>query len=842
MSSKTRLQILVETLYNATGLGRAKKDVDSLDGSVKKGGANVASFATRLETLAASAAIVGTTLKTAFDIGREGAQLDQLGISFERVEKKAGGLPDLLGRIEKSTEGTIDKATIQKSALTLVAGASDEYTAALLAATPRLAEIATASTTLNPLLGTTSKAFDDLGLGVKRQSPLIVDNLGLTVKMTDAVKEVHPELQSLTTEYEELTREQRFLNEVLHKGDVLISQTGDSIASAVDPYDRLATSVTNLWDSFKMGVDERVMGSAVEAVNGIFFGGYGDRMRGLIETNTDFSGSLEELVGTAQRLNDVPWYALVFGGGEELSDSLRELRTSMAGASSSFEEYWQALQDAGLVDEYSAMSEQAKNYHQDLYDQVNALEVASQAMDGWGGSMGDAATQAAKLELEEAASKREQRLKAQSAAYEAQRLEAIRAGSALASYNERVEETAAANAAAAIHQGRVNDAFRDSEGLFDDLAEAQTGLVDATGEWVEATIDNAGRIEQINEELASDLTADQKSAYTEILKTVDEGTTEWLAAYDALQSDLSESQRNGLIAQISDLESANGEIVSVYTGNAAEAEEMSERVIEATAAITESYKTMAFEQYLASEGVTEATLAYGVQLGILTKEQATARLEYSRTSADIIDLTSSEQFLTIATIDQYEATQFLIDGLATNAEQATELALAYDDVTNTLDLSKISSDSLYESLQELSDSDTDIIIDTSSVDQAGSHLDGLKQKALDVSGTYDLHFNISSSGSVPSLPSSQNGQAAAAFALGGYTGNRGGVVHPHELVVPRSVLDQGSGAVAQYATQTAPNVSHTTNNKPFSFNYYGSNPNEAMHLARQTQQLAEVIR
>jgi len=800
MTAPTRLQVLIETLFDGKGADTAERKFSGLT--------------TQLTTFTAAAVAVGVAAKKAFEFGRQGAEVTQLGISFEKLEESISPVPDLLGRVEAATLGTIDRVTLQSGMINLVAGATDEWAGALLAASPRLAAISTAATTLNPTIGDTAKIFDDASIAIKRQSVLIADNLGLTISMENAVREVHPELRTLADSYDELTKQQKFLNEFLYQGDILIQQAGGSVASAVDPYDRLTTNVKNLWSAFVQLVDEHLVRDWVVRTNEAFdagrglIGGYNERMVELIASNITAEGTVDDLVDQYRRLESIGGKARLFGAGDEVIESFRDLRIALAASADSVEEYIALIEEA----EGHELSPMLERTEIAFYENAKAIEEANTVVDGWSHSMASAREASAELEATEADSNREQRLEAQAAAFREQELQSIRAGSAIAAYNERVEAVAAANEAAIEAQERLNQGWEASGPLIDELATAQEGLAEASGEWVTVSRDNSTRIAGIQGQLAADLTTEQKQMYSELLSTATEGSAEWLGAWNALQEDLTDSQRNALVAQLADLEGAHGEMISAYTGNAAEAEEMQERVNAANEAIIESFRIRAFEERLALEGVTEANIAYGVQLGVISQAEADARLEYARTTAAIDELIRQEDFLTLAVMDQAEATEFLIDQMATNSEEAIALALAYDETTNSLDLSKLSSESLRAELATLDATETDITIIDDSVGTAKENVDRLRMAAEDAAGDYQIRFNIETSGGIPAnggyeKDGGTGGTNPRAFARGGYTGNTGGVVHPHELVIPRHILDGGQGAINQFATQNAPGVS-----------------------------------
>lgn len=191
------------------------------------------------------------TAKKAFDLGKEGAAIQQTEESFARLLDKIGAAPDLLDDLRDASRNTVSDLELMSSTTTLLAGVQGELATRLADATPELMEIAKAAYQLNPTLGDTTFMYQSLATGIKRASPLILDNLGLTIRVGEA-NERYAEILGKTTD--ELTAEEEklaLLNEALRAGQVLTDQAGDSADSALDDFARLDTAVQNLTDGFK---------------------------------------------------------------------------------------------------------------------------------------------------------------------------------------------------------------------------------------------------------------------------------------------------------------------------------------------------------------------------------------------------------------------------------------------------------------------------------------------------------------------------------------------------------------------------------------------------------------
>jgi hypothetical protein len=138
---------------------------------------------------------VGVAGKALYAVGKRGAIVTQTADSFDFLSKKLGLAPDILEQLSKASHGTIDDMTLMSSTATLLAGTSDELGKALGKSTPQLLKIAKAANKLNPSLGTTSHMYESIALGIKRASPMILDNLGLTIKIGDANEKMAEQLK-----------------------------------------------------------------------------------------------------------------------------------------------------------------------------------------------------------------------------------------------------------------------------------------------------------------------------------------------------------------------------------------------------------------------------------------------------------------------------------------------------------------------------------------------------------------------------------------------------------------------------------------------------------------------
>jgi hypothetical protein len=236
------------------GFDKGVKETDkSLKGMTK-------SFKDTAIAIGATGIAIAAAGKQIYELGKRGAIVTQTADSFDYLSKKLGLAPDLLNQLRTASRGTISDMQLMSSTATLLAGTSDELGKALGQATPQLLEIAKAANKLNPSLGTTSHMYDSIALGIKRASPLILDNLGLTIKIGDAneamAEELGKSVEALTAEEKQMA----LLNATLRAGDQLIAQVGGTTDSATDSFAQFETTIANLKDQISKELSPAVSG------------------------------------------------------------------------------------------------------------------------------------------------------------------------------------------------------------------------------------------------------------------------------------------------------------------------------------------------------------------------------------------------------------------------------------------------------------------------------------------------------------------------------------------------------------------------------------------------------
>lgn len=204
----------------------------------------------------------------AFNFAKQGAQVEQMKESWKGFIEYVGAAPDTLDKVREAARGTVDDVSMMSAVTLLAAGATKTFAKMLFDVSPKLMEIAKAASILNPQLGDVEFMFNSIAKGIKRTSPLILDNLGIIVRQKQAHEEYAASIGKTVDQLGAEERKIALLTAVLKIGDEMINQVGGSTESAVDPFNQLTSSITNLGNEMKQATVAGIQ-PFVEGLNGL---------------------------------------------------------------------------------------------------------------------------------------------------------------------------------------------------------------------------------------------------------------------------------------------------------------------------------------------------------------------------------------------------------------------------------------------------------------------------------------------------------------------------------------------------------------------------------------------
>jgi hypothetical protein len=367
----TTLRIVIEALNKAHGeLSQVQGDLADIEGAGKRGSGGLSAIyeGAKSQILPAIGIIAGfgAAVATAFDMAEEGAQILQTESSFATLLETVGAAPDLLKQLQAASGDTVDDLSLMSNTTALLSGTSGQLATALATATPELLEIARAANKVNPALGDVNFMYNSLALGIKRASPMILDNLGLTIKVGEAnatyAESVGKSVDELTAEEQKIA----LLNATLDAGNTLIQQAGGNTDSMGDAFARAGAAIKNAADSLKTQLTPILSDTANGVYQVLTFtdnvteafttheaevrktsGSYSDYLQEMLRV-TDVSGRSDEVLGNvAQQLaaqgKSAEEIGLIMGDYAAMVQAAADNNLVFNGVLSAIE--WQAIQD-----------------------------------------------------------------------------------------------------------------------------------------------------------------------------------------------------------------------------------------------------------------------------------------------------------------------------------------------------------------------------------------------------------------------------------------------------------------------------------------------------------------
>lgn len=233
----SKLGVILEARDKASG---PIKQLDNTLSGLNKGLGGIVKGA----GIAAAALGALRAASEAFDLGRAAAGSIRLAEAFDDLATSSGESSQrMLAAMRAASRGTISDtdliASANRAMLLGVGKSADDMT--------KLLEVAGARAKAMGL--TTAQAFSDIVTGIGRMSPLILDNLGITIDAARANEEYATKLGRTATSLSDAEKKQALLNAVVAQSAGLIADNatkGDDLASK---FERMDAALANAKDA-----------------------------------------------------------------------------------------------------------------------------------------------------------------------------------------------------------------------------------------------------------------------------------------------------------------------------------------------------------------------------------------------------------------------------------------------------------------------------------------------------------------------------------------------------------------------------------------------------------------
>lgn len=284
--------------------------------------------------------------KTAFALGDLGAQSLTTASSFNSLMRSVGLSTRLLDELKAASGGTITELVLMQQANTALAGASGQLATEMGAALPKLLEAAKAAARLNPAYGDAEFMFQSLVSGIKRGTPLLIDNTGIVLKVGEATEAYAASIGKSVTELTAQERSIAILRATLDGADRLIEQTSGSMNNMASSAGKLKTA----WMELKTAVGEGLAPTTSGLQNQLAFELTG--LTALIKGDELAKAKyrIDEITASMQYLaeSDAPkWWKDLYGG---------ILQNQLDNAKGKFDELARAQHNADMATQAAAWS------------------------------------------------------------------------------------------------------------------------------------------------------------------------------------------------------------------------------------------------------------------------------------------------------------------------------------------------------------------------------------------------------------------------------------------------------------------------------------------------------
>ncbi|UCG53557.1 MAG: hypothetical protein JSW58_08365 [Candidatus Latescibacterota bacterium] len=180
-----------------------------------------------------------------FSLIQRARDVEVLERAFQNLAASVGGVADsFLGKLRNAVRGTVSDLdlmrTTNNAVLLGVVKSEDEFS-----------ELAAIARRLGQAVGRdTVDAINDLSIGIGRQSRLILDNLGLIVKISEATETYATQLGKNVNNLTDAERRQAFFNAAMEAGRKKVKELGPDVRSITDSWGYFTAQISNTINTF----------------------------------------------------------------------------------------------------------------------------------------------------------------------------------------------------------------------------------------------------------------------------------------------------------------------------------------------------------------------------------------------------------------------------------------------------------------------------------------------------------------------------------------------------------------------------------------------------------------
>ncbi|MBE7415079.1 MAG: hypothetical protein HS130_07595 [Deltaproteobacteria bacterium] len=305
--------------------------------------------------LEASAAIYGAVkaLQGAWNLAEQAAQYEQSRAAFRSmVEGMGHDAEQVFGRLRTLSAGMIDNKSLTEAA---------NRAMSLQIPVEKLGDLMLVARAKARDMGiSTTQAFNDLATGIGRGSPMIIDNLGLTLRLGEANEAMARSLGKSVEELSAKDQKLAILNSTLEAGREALSRHNLEVLTAKEKMEKLTATIGNL----KLMVGAFIVKGGI-ALYGIF--------QGAAAAALFLAGGIFKMISALSKLSD--WLGITSGATQRWEMDAEAAFAAADDLAKQSQENLKTLFESSetVMAAYAASQQQAKNESESTSKKIEEL-------------------------------------------------------------------------------------------------------------------------------------------------------------------------------------------------------------------------------------------------------------------------------------------------------------------------------------------------------------------------------------------------------------------------------------------------------------------------------------
>lgn len=211
-----------------------------------------ASLTALVNPATAAVAAIGAIVTGFIALGQRGAVVQGVKTAFDSITSSIEGVADPLALLQEAANGTISNFDLMAKTNLALAGSSGVLADTFFKALPDLLAVAQVQATATGQ--SVDFLFESLVTGIKRGSPLLIDNTGLVLNLAEANKAYADELGKTVAQMTDAEKQIALINATVAAGSDAIAAAGGVQLTAAQKVAGIGVAFQNMFDQLSLTV------------------------------------------------------------------------------------------------------------------------------------------------------------------------------------------------------------------------------------------------------------------------------------------------------------------------------------------------------------------------------------------------------------------------------------------------------------------------------------------------------------------------------------------------------------------------------------------------------------